>query len=86
MKKWGTRGAQESVDKLNERLTENVRSAGADKIGFVRTTGRKRMNKPWWNYYVRDARRERRRLKKQRRLLKKRRYDSEEAEGEYENV
>ena len=36
-----------SVDELNERLTENVRCAGFNRIGFVRISGRKRMNKPW---------------------------------------
>ena len=41
MKECGARGAQR-VDELNERLTENVRSAGFSKIGFVRMTGRKR--------------------------------------------
>ena len=61
---WGT-GRSESVDELNERLTENMRSGGASKIGFVRMTGRKRMNKPWWNDDIRDTRRERKRLIKQ---------------------
>ena len=49
---WG-KGSLESVDELNERLTENVRSAGASKMGFVRMTGRKRMNKSWWNEDIR---------------------------------
>ena len=78
--------SSESVDELNERLTENVRSGGASKIGFVRVTGRKRMNKPWWNDDIKDARRECKRLNKQCRPLKKRRHDSEEAEGEYQSV
>ena len=43
---WST-GSSDSVDELNERLTENVRNAGANRIEFVRITGRKRMNKPW---------------------------------------
>ena len=36
----------DTIDELSERLTENVRSAGASKMGFVRMTGSKRMNKP----------------------------------------
>ena len=35
------------------------------------------MNKLWWNEDIRDAR-------KKRKRLKKRRYESEEAEGEYQ--
>ena len=40
-------GSSDSVDELkNERLTENVRSAGASKIGFVIMISRKRRTQP----------------------------------------
>ena len=82
---WDRKSLQ-NVDELNERLTENVRCAGVSKIGFVRMNGIKRMNKPWWNEDIREVRKEQKRLNRQCRWLKKKRYESEEAEGEYQNA
>ena len=58
---WGMRNS-DSADELNERLTETVRNAGTSKIGFVEMIGRKKINKPWWNEDIRDARKEWKRL------------------------
>ncbi|XP_045104148.1 sucrase-isomaltase, intestinal-like [Portunus trituberculatus] len=46
-------------------LTENVRSAAENQIGYVRVGRRKRVCKPWWNNEIRDARKERKRMSKQ---------------------
>ena len=55
-KMWNAESVQD-VDELNERLIDSVRSAGESKIGFVRMSGKKRKNKPWWNEDIKDARR-----------------------------
>ena len=79
-------GSVQDVDVMNERLTEGVRKSAVDKIGYVRMSGRKRVNKPWWNDDIRIARRERKRLNKQCRWLKKKRHESEATEEEYQNA
>ena len=50
------------VNEMNERFTENVRSAAVRQIGYVRPSMRKRVNTAWWNDDIKDARRERKRL------------------------
>ena len=47
------------VDAMNEKLVETVRGAAVRHIGYVRSNGRKRACKPWWNDEVREARKER---------------------------
>ena len=69
---WGMERS-DSVDELNERLIEDVRAAGIKKIGFVRMTGRKRINKLWWNEDIRDARKEHKKLNKRRKGMRMKR-------------
>ncbi|XP_050718462.1 uncharacterized protein LOC126999703 [Eriocheir sinensis] len=79
-------GNLNDVDALNERLVENVRGAAVQHVGYVRTNGRKRVRKPWWNDDIRTARKERKRLNRLCRRMRRRRQESEEAEGEYQNA
>lgn len=51
-------GSLNDVDALNERLVENVRGAAVQHVGYVRTNGRKRVRKPWWNDDIGTARKE----------------------------
>ena len=82
---WNAESAQD-VDELNDRLIGNVRSAGVSEIGFVRMSGKKRKNKPWWNEDIKEARRRRKYLNRECRWLKKKRHESEEAEVEYQSA
>ena len=82
---WIPESAQD-VDELNERLINSVMSAGVSKIGFVRRSGKKWKNKPWWNEDIKEARRQRKNLNRECRWLKKRRHDSDAAEVEYQNA
>ena len=84
-KMWNIESVQD-VDELNEKLIENVRSAGVSEIGYVRMSGKKRKNKPWWNEEIKEARRLRKNLNRECRRLKKRRHESEEAEVEYQSA
>ena len=84
-KRWNAESVQ-GVDELNERLVEDVRSAGVSEIGFVKISGKKRKNKPWWNEDVKEARRLRKDLNRRCRWLKKKRHESEEAEREYQSA
>ena len=84
-KMWNAESVQD-VDELNERLIDSVRSAGESKIGFVRMSGKKRKNKPWWNEDIKDARRQRKNLNRECRWRKKKRHESEAAELEYQSA
>ena len=75
----------ESVQDVDE-VIENVRSAGVSEIGYVRMSGKKRKNKPWWNEEIKEARRLRKILNRECRRLKKKRHESEEAEVEYQSA
>ena len=69
-KKWSVESVQD-VDELNEKLIENVRSAGVTEIVYVRRSGKKWKNKPWWNEDIKEARRLRKNLNRECKRLKK---------------
>ena len=80
------RGSMQGVDEANRNFVGNVKRAANRQIGYVKTSGRRRECKPWWNGEIRDARKERKRLNRVCRRLRKKRQDSIEAENEYQNA